>query len=90
MASPRQPGPAFQPELDFRGVASKARKLRKRLKRDIARADRIRREGLGPRGVQCPHCGAPPFLSVKRGGEYDCRTRYTDSSGTETMGLLFS
>lgn len=74
MAARRRPDPALQPELDFRGAASKARKRRKRLKRDVARAERIRREGLGPRGVRCPHCGAPPFLSVKRGGEADCRT----------------
>ena len=63
--------PATQPELDFLGPASKARK---RLKRDVARAERVRREGLRVRDVPCPHCGAPPFRSVKCGGEHDCRT----------------
>ena len=66
--------PAVQPELDFLGAASKARKRRKRLKRNVARAERVRREGLRVRDVPCPHCGAPPFRSVKRGGEHDCRT----------------
>ena len=74
MARPRRPDPAAQPELDFRGAASKARKRRKRLKRDVARVERVRREGLRVRDVPCPHCGAPPFLSLKRGGEHDCRT----------------
>ena len=53
--------PATQPELDFRGAASNARKRRKRLKRDVSRAERIRREGLRVRVVSCPHCGAPRF-----------------------------
>ena len=69
-----RPGPAAQPELDFRGAASKARQRRKRLKRDMARAERVRREGLRVRDVPCPHCGAPAFRSVKRGGEHDCST----------------
>lgn len=43
----------------------------KRLKRVVARAGRIRLQGLGPRDVACPHCGAPAFLSLKR--DYECR-----------------
>ncbi len=74
MPVPEPPDPALQPELDFRGASSKARKRRKRLKRDVARAERVRTEGLRVRDVPCPHCGAPPFLSVKRGTEYECRT----------------
>lgn len=69
-----RPDPAVQPELDFCGAASKARKRRKRLKRDVARAERVRREGLRVRDVPCPRCGAPAFRSVRRGGEHDCRT----------------
>ena len=74
MSPERRPDRAAQPELDFRGATSKARKSLKRLKRDVARAERLRREGLRVRDVPCPHCGAPAFRSVKRGGEHDCRT----------------
>lgn len=69
-----RPDPAAQPELDFRGAAFKARKRRKRPKRDVAHAERVRGEGLRVRDVPCPHCEAPPFRSVKRGGEHDCRS----------------
>ncbi len=68
-----RPDPPTRPELDFRGAASKARKRRKELKRRVARAARIEREGLGPRAVRCPRCGAPPFVSVKRDPGY-CTT----------------
>ena len=76
--------PATQPELDFLGPASKARKRRKRLKRDVARAERVRREGLRVRDVPCSHCGAPAFRSVRRGGEPDCRT----PGGLRTHGRM--
>lgn len=39
----------------------------------MARAKRIEREGLRPRDVPCPHCGAPAFVSSKRDPGY-CRT----------------
>lgn len=74
MAARRRPDRPSQPELDFRGATSKARKRRKQLKRHVGRAERIRTEGLGVRDVPCPHCGAPPFLSVRRGLDYQCRT----------------
>ncbi len=48
------PARPSQPELDFRGAASKARKRHKQLKRHVARAARIEREGVGPRDVACP------------------------------------
>ena len=80
------PDPVAQPELDFRGAVSKARKRLKRLKRDIARAERVQREGLRARYAPCPHYGAPAFRSVKRGGEHDCRT----PGGLRTHGRTLS
>ena len=51
----------------------KERKRVKALKRCVARAERIKKDGLQPHDVRCPHCGAPPFVSVKRDFGY-CRT----------------
>lgn len=60
-----------QPEIP--SVNAAERKRLKRLKRLVARARRIEREGFGPRDVRCPHCEAPPFVSVRRDPGY-CRT----------------
>ncbi len=60
-----------QPELPF--VNSAQRKRVSALKRLVARARRVEREGLGPKDVACPHCGAPPFVSVRRDPGH-CRT----------------
>lgn len=68
MSGPAAPS---QPELAWAYAAE--RKRVKRLNRAVARAERVRSEGLGPRDVPCPHCGAPPFVSVKRDPGY-CRT----------------
>lgn len=40
--------------------ASKERKIRKQLKRAVARARRVEREGLAPEEFYCYHCAAPP------------------------------
>lgn len=63
------PGPE-QPELAW-GYSGEIKRA-KRLKRAVARAERIRSTGLGPRDVACPHCGAPSFVSLKR--DYECRS----------------
>ena len=59
-----------QPELAW-GYSGEIKRS-KRLKRAVARAERIRTVGLGPRDVACPHCGAPASVSLKR--DYECRS----------------
>lgn len=60
---PLRPPPARVPEDLAR--TSRLRKLDKQRKRAAARARRVQREGLVPRSLMCPLCGAPPGESCR-------------------------
>ncbi len=65
-----------QAQPDLPSMNSAERKRIKGLKRLVARARRIGREGLPATDVACPHCDAAPLRSRVRQGlwEYGCTT----------------